>query len=226
MKTSTHVDALFRLLQVVGNRAVRPPRPPRWRRLTRSSPTSPSSTQIIEAVGSGTDEVEARQIVVGAYRDNDAFVDLCPARTCHRPTARSLQASSFLGSVLARGRETPAAATHLRDRVGVEKEARRISPHVEEAEKRDHRKLGAELDLFSFPEDSSGSGHVSPQGGPIRKLMEDYSATHVEAGYAFVTDHASPRARCTKSRATSTGTPTACFRRWRSTARRNITSSR
>ena len=59
---------------------------------------------------------------------------------------------------------------------------------LEEAEKRDHRKLGAELDLFSFPAEI-GSGLVvfHPKGGVIRKALEDYSrARHEQAGYQFV----------------------------------------
>jgi len=59
---------------------------------------------------------------------------------------------------------------------------------LEEAAKRDHRKLGVELDLFSFP-DEIGSGLVvfHPKGGLVRRLMEDYSRKrHEEAGYEFV----------------------------------------
>ncbi len=59
---------------------------------------------------------------------------------------------------------------------------------LEEAEKRDHRKLGAELDLFSFPTEI-GSGLVvfHPKGGVIRKALEDYSRQrHEQAGYQFV----------------------------------------
>ena len=57
-----------------------------------------------------------------------------------------------------------------------------------EAEKRDHRKLGAELDLFSFPEEiGSGLAVFHPKGGVVRKLMEDYSRErHEQAGYEFV----------------------------------------
>ncbi|GAC68851.1 threonine--tRNA ligase [Gordonia soli] len=57
-----------------------------------------------------------------------------------------------------------------------------------EAERRDHRKLGAELDLFSFPDElGSGLPVFHPKGGIIRKEMEDYSrAQHVTAGYEFV----------------------------------------
>jgi threonyl-tRNA synthetase len=57
-----------------------------------------------------------------------------------------------------------------------------------EAEKRDHRKLGAELDLFSFPvEIGSGLPVFHPKGGTVRRVMEDYSRRrHEEAGYEFV----------------------------------------
>ena len=59
---------------------------------------------------------------------------------------------------------------------------------LEEAAKRDHRRLGAELDLFSFPEEiGSGLAVFHPKGGIIRKTMEDYSrAQHEKAGYEFV----------------------------------------
>ncbi|ASR36963.1 threonine--tRNA ligase [Prauserella marina] len=57
-----------------------------------------------------------------------------------------------------------------------------------EAERRDHRKLGADLDLFSFPEElGSGLPVFHPKGGVIRKELEDYSRRrHEEAGYEFV----------------------------------------
>jgi threonyl-tRNA synthetase len=58
----------------------------------------------------------------------------------------------------------------------------------EEAAKRDHRKLGLELDLFSFPDEiGSGLAVFHPRGGLVRKIMEDYSRQrHLEAGYEFV----------------------------------------
>ena len=58
----------------------------------------------------------------------------------------------------------------------------------EEAAKRDHRKLGVELDLFSFPDEiGSGLAVFHPRGGLVRKIMEDYSRQrHLEAGYEFV----------------------------------------
>lgn len=59
---------------------------------------------------------------------------------------------------------------------------------LQEAEKRDHRKLGAELDLFSFPEEiGSGLAVFHPKGGIVRKVMEDYSRKrHEEEEYQFV----------------------------------------
>jgi threonyl-tRNA synthetase len=60
--------------------------------------------------------------------------------------------------------------------------------HLAEAEKRDHRRLGAELDLFSFPEEiGSGLAVFHPKGGVVRRVMEEYSRErHLEAGYEFV----------------------------------------
>ena len=59
---------------------------------------------------------------------------------------------------------------------------------LEEAERRDHRRLGAELDLFSFPEQiGSGLAVFHPKGGVVRRVMEDYSRRrHEEGGYQFV----------------------------------------
>jgi threonyl-tRNA synthetase len=59
---------------------------------------------------------------------------------------------------------------------------------LEEAEKRDHRRLGNELDLFSFPDEiGSGLAVFHPKGGIVRMAMEDYSRKrHIEEGYQFV----------------------------------------
>ncbi|MEZ5116949.1 MAG: threonine--tRNA ligase [Candidatus Nanopelagicales bacterium] len=67
-------------------------------------------------------------------------------------------------------------------------ELRAYLTFLEEAEKRDHRRLGAELDLFSFPEQiGSGLAVFHPKGGVVRRVMEDYSRRrHEEAGYEFV----------------------------------------
>jgi threonyl-tRNA synthetase len=67
-------------------------------------------------------------------------------------------------------------------------ELREYQHRVEEAAKRDHRKLGAELDLFSFPDEiGSGLAVFHPKGGIVRQEMENYSRRrHTEAGYSFV----------------------------------------
>jgi len=67
-------------------------------------------------------------------------------------------------------------------------ELRAHQERLEEAAKRDHRRLGAELDLFSFPEEiGSGLAVFHPKGGIMRHVMEDYSRQrHVESGYEFV----------------------------------------
>ena len=73
---------------------------------------------------------------------------------------------------------------------------------LEEAARRDHRKLGSELDLFSFPEEiGSGLAVFHPKGGIVRNVMEDYSRRrHIEAGYDFVnTPHVTKAALYEKS---------------------------
>ena len=67
-------------------------------------------------------------------------------------------------------------------------EMRQYLERLEEAKRRDHRVLGAELDLFSFPEEiGSGLPVFHPKGGIVRRVMEDYSRQrHEQAGYEFV----------------------------------------
>ncbi len=86
---------------------------------------------------------------------------------------------------------------------------------LDEAEKRDHRKLGAELDLFSFPDEiGSGLAVFHPKGGLVRRLMEDYSRVSATSRPATTscTRPTSPSRTCSRPRATSTGSPTACSR--------------
>ena len=68
-------------------------------------------------------------------------------------------------------------------------ELRAYQTRIEEAQKRDHRRLGRELDLFSFPDEiGSGLPVFHPNGGIIRSEMEQYSrARHIAEGYSFVT---------------------------------------
>ena len=94
---------------------------------------------------------------------------------------------------------------------------------LEEAEKRDHRKLATELDLLSFPHELGGGLAVwHPKGAIVRKLMEDYSRQrHEHGGYEFVfTPHLSNGAAVRDERPPRVGTPTACTRRWRWTTAR------
>ena len=89
---------------------------------------------------------------------------------------------------------------------------------LEEAEKRDHRKLANELDLLSFPCELGGGLAVwHPKGAIVRKLMEDYSRRrHEHGGYEFVyTPHLANEPAVRDESATSTSTRTACTRRWR-----------
>ncbi len=67
-------------------------------------------------------------------------------------------------------------------------ELKAYQTRLEEAARRDHRRLGRELDLFSFPDEiGSGLAVFHPKGGILRKAMEDYARQrHVEAGYEFV----------------------------------------
>ena len=102
--------------------------------------------------------------------------------------------------------------------------AKALAEHLhrlEEAERRDHRRLGAELDLFSFPtEIGSGLAVFHPKGGLIRKIMEDYSPSPPRGGRLRVRQHAltSPRRSCSRPPGTSSGSPRGCSRRWSSTS--------
>jgi threonyl-tRNA synthetase len=116
--------------------------------------------------------------------------DLC--RGPHIPTTRGIPAFKLMRSSGAywRGSEKNPQLQRI---YGTAWESRdkqdAYVKQLEEAEKRDHRKLGAELDLFSFPtEIGSGLPVFHPKGGTIRRVMEDYSRRrHEEAGYEFVT---------------------------------------
>ena len=104
------------------------------------------------------------------------------------PAHTRLPADAQRGRVLARERAEPPVAAHLRHRLGIARCAQELFAFLEEAEKRDHRKIGAELDLFSFPDEiGSGLAVFHPKGGIIRREMENYSRRrHEEAGYSFV----------------------------------------
>jgi threonyl-tRNA synthetase len=125
---------------------------------------------------------------VGVYRTGD-FVDLC--RGPHVPHTGHLRAVKLLrvAGVYWRGDERNEQLQRVYGTAFFERE--QLDAFIaqrEEARRRDHRRLGAELDLFSFPEEiGSGLAVFHPKGGLVRKLMEDYSRQrHEEAGYEFV----------------------------------------
>ncbi len=132
------------------------------------------------------------------------------------PVHPGVQADAQRRRVLARQREEPAAPAHLRHRLAHQGRAEGApgAPRRGRA-KRDHRKLGTELDLFSFPDEiGSGLPVFHPKGGIIRRVMEDYSRAAARGGGLRVRLHPARHQGPTSSRcpATWTGTPTACTR--------------
>jgi len=115
--------------------------------------------------------------------------DLC--RGPHVPSTKSIPAFKLMrsGGAYWRGSEKNPQLQRI---YGTAWETRAAQDQyltmLAEAERRDHRRLGAELDLFSFPtEIGSGLPVFHPKGGIIRRVMEDYSRRrHEEAGYQFV----------------------------------------
>ncbi|MCS4535208.1 threonine--tRNA ligase [Corynebacterium sp. HS2168-gen11] len=117
------------------------------------------------------------------------WFDLC--RGPHIPTTKYIPAFALTRSSAAywRGDQSKAGMQRIYGTAWESAEALEEYQHkLEEAEKRDHRRLGAELDLFSFP-DEIGSGFpvFHPNGGIIRLEMEEHSRRrHIAAGYSFV----------------------------------------
>ncbi|MDT5238557.1 MAG: threonyl-tRNA synthetase, partial [Mycobacterium sp.] len=115
--------------------------------------------------------------------------DLC--RGPHIPTTKYIPAFKLTRSSAAywRGDQDNASLQRVYGTAWESQEA--LDAHLElleEAARRDHRKLGTELDLFSFPDEiGSGLPVFHPKGGIIRRELEDYSRRkHIEAGYEFV----------------------------------------
>src|SRR5665647_936513 len=138
-------------------------------------------------------EVGAGELTIydNIRRDGErAWGDLC--RGAHVPTTKMLgNAFKLMRTAAAywRGSEKIPQLQRVYGTAWPTKdEMKAYLDRLAEAEKRDHRKLGAELDLFSFPEEiGSGLAVFHPKGGVIRKTMEDYSRQrHEESGYEFV----------------------------------------
>jgi threonyl-tRNA synthetase len=137
----------------------------------------------------GVDEGEgAGGSEVSVYRNLD-FVDLC--RGPHVGSTGKLKAVKLMRSAGAywRGDENNPQLQRIYGTAWESpKQLAAYLERLEEAEKRDHRKLGAELDLFSFPSElGSGLAVWHPKGGLLRKEVEDYSRrTHLAHGYEIV----------------------------------------
>ena len=146
----------------------------------------PYKVEIIEGVDPGEG---AEGGSVSAYRNTEQFVDLC--RGPHVPSTSRLGAFKLtrVAGAYWRGDEhKPQLQRVYGTAWESEKALHEHLRQLEEAEKRDHRRLGVELDLFHFPpEIGSGLAVFHPKGGLVRKLMEDYSRSeHEAAGYQFV----------------------------------------
>ncbi len=145
----------------------------------------PYKTEIIESVDES--EVGGGDAVT-VYR-NDAFLDLC--RGPHLPSTGRLKAVKLLRSAGAywRGDENRDQLQRIYGTAWESKKALEGYLHrLEEAERRDHRRLGNELDLFSFPPElGPGLAVWHPKGGLLRTIIEDYSRrTHLSHDYQIV----------------------------------------
>ena len=151
--------------------------------------------EIIERVrhgsadGADSAEVGGAAGTVSVYRNTDEFVDLCLGP--HVPSTGRLGHFKLqkVSSAYWRGNEKGPVLQRIYGTAWESKAALEEHLHrLEEAEKRDHRKLAVELDLLSFPTELGGGLAVwHPKGATVRKLMEDYSRErHQRGGYQFV----------------------------------------
>jgi threonyl-tRNA synthetase len=139
-----------------------------------------------ESVEVGGTELTIYDNLVGT---ETVWSDLC--RGPHLPTTRDIPAFKIMRSAAAywRGDQANEQLQRIYGTAWASKDD--LKEHlrlIEEAEKRDHRRLGVELDLFSFP-DEIGSGLVvfHPKGGVIKREMEDYvRRRHLEEGFDYV----------------------------------------
>jgi threonyl-tRNA synthetase len=161
----------------------------------------PYKLELIGLKGGATDGGDNESVEVGAgqltiYDNVDpksgetVWKDLC--RGPHLPSTRLIGNGFALTRVAAaywRGSEKNPQLQRIYGTAWPSKdELRAYQARLEEAAKRDHRRLGAELDLFSFPDEiGSGLAVFHPKGGIIRQELENYSRRrHTESGYEFV----------------------------------------
>jgi threonyl-tRNA synthetase len=151
----------------------------------------PYKLEIIDRIAAGaTDEDEEAEGATGAgisaYRNSDRFVDMCTGP--HVPATGRLGhfALQRVAGAYWRGDERREQLQRIYGTAWESDKA--LKAHLamlEEGEKRDHRRLGAELDLFSIPSELGGGLVLwHPKGARIRRIIEDFSrAEHDEAGY-------------------------------------------
>jgi threonyl-tRNA synthetase len=147
----------------------------------------PYKVEIIEKLGDEEGEAAGGDRV-SLYRTGD-WVDLCMGP--HVPSTASLGAFKLtkLAGAYWRGDESRPMLTRIYGTAWATQEDLDAYLHrVEEAERRDHRKLGQQLDLFSFPDElGPGLAVWHPRGGVFRKQLEDYVRNlHLERGYDLV----------------------------------------
>ncbi|MET3986202.1 threonine--tRNA ligase [Streptomyces sp. PvR034] len=174
----------------------------------------PYKLELIGLKGSAATSDDGADVEVGGgeltiYDNIDAKTgDLCWSDLCrgpHLPTTRNIPAFKLMRNAAAywRGSEKNPMLQRIYGTAWPSKDE--LKAHLDflaEAEKRDHRKLGVELDLFSVQDEiGSGLAVFHPRGGTIRRVMEDYSRKrHEEEGYEFVyTPHATKGALFEKS---------------------------
>ncbi len=186
----------------------------------------PFKREIIEAVGEGADEVDAAPArrraggpatgpVISTYRNSPTFVDLCrgPARAVDRP-ARALQAHAGGRRVLARRREAPAAAAHLRHRLGVRGGAGGApAPAGGGRAARPPQARRRARPVLLPRRDRLGPGRLPPQGRHRPPADGGLLAPAPRRGRLRVRQHArtSPRPSCSRPRATWSGSPTGMY---------------
>ncbi|MFJ8580720.1 threonine--tRNA ligase [Micromonospora sp. NPDC093277] len=158
----------------------------------------PFKLELIEVKGEGLDSSEVMEVGGGeltiydnlaANEDKVCWSDLC--RGPHLPNTRLIGAFKLMRSAAAywRGSEkNPQLQRVYGTAWPTRDELKAYLRLLEEAARRDHRKLGADLDLFSFPDEiGSGLAVFHPKGGVLKRVMEDYVRTrHIEEGFQYV----------------------------------------
>ena len=179
---------------------LRPPRDQRRRRRRPSSPHEPYKLELIGLKGGARRHRGRRRR--GRRRAADhvrqprrrapatASGPTCAAaRTCRAPAPSPRSASPGSAAAYWRGSEKNPQLQRIYGTAWESKDAHKAYlERLAEAERRDHRRLGAELDLFSFPDEiGSGLAVFHPKGGVIKREMEDYvRARHIEEGFDYV----------------------------------------